>query len=120
MSNKKNLANINETRSESTDDKFCTLKFSMCDSKYPMHELNSNEIKEFVSFAKKIEKIQWKNIKQVPGLRYEVLHNFSKPDSISKDVTIRSMRLSQKFRVIGYREGEYFYIVWFDNKHETC
>ena len=53
MSNKKNLANINETRSESTDDKFCTLKFSMCDSKYPMHELNSNEIKEFVSFAKK-------------------------------------------------------------------
>ena len=62
MSNKKNLANINETRSESTDDKFCTLKFSMCDSKYPMHELNSNEIKEFVSFAKKIEKIQWKEL----------------------------------------------------------
>ena len=46
--------------------------------------------------------------------------NFLKPDSISKDVTIRSMRLSQKFRIIGYREGEYFYIVWFDNKHETC
>ena len=92
----------------------------MCDSKYPMHELNSTEIKEFIAFAKKVESVQWKNIKRINGLKYEVLNNFSAPDSVSKDVAIRSMRLSKKFRIIGYRNGEYFYIIWFDNKHETC
>lgn len=120
MSNKKQLPNLNKKQEEKADDKFCTLKFSMCDNKYPMHELSSSEIKEFIAFAKKVETIQWKNIKNVRGLNYEVLHNFLAPSNISKDVTIRSMRLSKKFRIIGYRDGEYFYIIWFDNKHETC
>lgn len=120
MSSGKQLANINSKHEESTDEKFCTLKFSMCDDKYPMYELNNNEIKEFVSFAKKVEAVQWKNLKHINGLKYEVLHNFKTPDNISKDVTIRSMRLSKKFRIIGYRDGEYFYMIWFDNKHETC
>ncbi len=120
MSSKKQLASLGKKVEESNDDKYCTLKFSMCDNKYPMYELSSNEIKEFVNFAKKVEGIQWKNIKHVNGLKYEVLHNFQAPDNISNDVVIRSMRLSQKFRIIGYRDGEYFYIVWFDNKHKTC
>lgn len=59
-------------------------------------------------------------IKKDRGLRYEVLDDFERPDTISNDVTIRSMRLSQKSRIIGYRQDEFFYIVWFDNIHETC
>lgn len=79
MSNKKQLANLSGKTEESTDNKYCTLKFSMCDNKYPMYELNHDEIKEFVSFAKKVEVAQWKNIKNIKGLNYEVLHNFSTP-----------------------------------------
>lgn len=104
----------------SSDNTTCTLKFSMCDDKYPLCNLNSNELKEFVQFAKKVEKIEWRDIKNYKGLRYEVLHNMKMPNNISKDMTIRSMRLSNKFRIIGYRDTEYFYIVWFDNNHVTC
>lgn len=109
-----------QLNNSSTDDKACLLKFSMCDDKYPMYNLNSDEIKEFIKFAKKVENMEWKDIKRDKGLRYEVLENFDKPNNISKDVVIRSMRLSKKSRIIGYRESEFFYIVWFDNKHATC
>lgn len=122
MSNKKNLFLLKNKNSvqENFDNKTCVLKFSMCDDKYPMYELNSNEIKEFIKFAKKVENTAWKDIKNDHGLRYEILKNYNKPKNISTDVTISSMRLSQKFRIIGYRQNEYFYIVWFDNNHETC
>ncbi len=104
----------------STDNNTCTLKFSMCDDKYPIYNLNTNELKEFIKFAKKVEKLEWKDIKKDRGMRYEVLHNMRIPDNISKDVTIQSMRLSEKFRIIGYRDNEHFYIIWFDNNHNTC
>ena len=104
----------------SSDDKPCTLKFSMCDDKYPMYKLKQDELKEFIKFAKKVENMEWKNIKKDKGLRYETLKGIDKPDNISKDITIRSMRLSKKFRILGYRQDEYFYIIWFDNNHDTC
>lgn len=105
---------------EGTDNKQCLLKFSMCHDKYPMENLNNHEIKSFIAYAKKVENMEWKDIKSDRGLRYEALSTLAKPDTISKDITLYSMRLSKKFRIIGYRQEEYFYIVWFDNKHETC
>lgn len=105
---------------ESSDYKTCILKFSMCDDKYPLYNLNKNELKEFINFAKKVEKLTWNDIKSYSGLKYEVLNNMKMPSNISKDITIRSMRISEKFRIIGYRDDEFFYIVWFDNNHVTC
>ena len=40
-------------------------------------------------------------------------------DSIEKDITLSSIRISKSFRLIGYRNEQYFYIVWFDRNHET-
>lgn len=104
----------------SSDSKKCILKFSMCHGKYPLWNLQKEDLKEFIKFAKKVENMEWKDIKKDRGLRYEVLDDFERPDTISNDVTIRSMRLSIKSRVIGYKQDEFFYIVWFDNTHKTC
>ena len=32
---------------------------------------------------------------------------------------MESLRVDGKFREIGYRDNEYFYIVWFDHNHEV-
>ena len=40
-------------------------------------------------------------------------------DNIEKDITLSSIRASEKFRLIGYRQEQYFYIVWFDRNHLT-
>ena len=112
-----NYYKLNKT---SSDDKKCILKFSMCDDKYPLHNLEKDELKEFVKYAKKVENLEWKEIKIDKGLKYETLPIKEKPQNISRDITIRSMRMSLKSRIIGYRSDEYFYIIWFDNNHKTC
>ena len=33
------------------DDKTAVLKFSMCDDKYPLHDLSKDDLKEFILFA---------------------------------------------------------------------
>lgn len=106
----------------STDEnKKCILKFIMCDdNKYQIYNLNQRELKEFLKFAKKVEQLEWKDIRKDVGLKYKSLNNLCPPSYISKDITLHSMRASQKFRIIGYKEKEFFYIVWFDKDHETC
>lgn len=116
----KAIPNYNLVSGVNADEKECVLKFSMCDSKHTLYELNQKELKEFIKFAKKVETTKWKDIKNDKGLKYEKLSNINTPSNISNDVVIRSMRLSNKFRIIGYRDKEYFYIVWFDNNHEEC
>lgn len=112
--------NAYELKKQSDDDKYCLLKFSQCDDKYPMYKLKKEHLKEFVNYAKKVENMTWKEIKIHPGLNYETLPELDKPDSIPKDSTLTSMRMSQKSRIIGYRQQEYYYIVWFDINHKTC
>ena len=120
MNNKSYKPKNDYSINKSTENNTCILKFSMCDDKYPLYKLNSNELKEFINFAKKVENIEWKDVKNHSGLRYKVLNDIKVPSNISKDITIRSMRLSDKFRIIGFRDKEYFYIIWFDNNHATC
>ena len=104
----------------SSDDDLCVLKFSKCDDKFPLWDLNKNELKEFINYAKLVEKLPWKQIRSYKGLKYEMLKNYKKPSSISKDITIHSMRASKTFRIIGFKENNYFYIIWFDKNHNTC
>ena len=56
----------------------------------------------------------------IENVKYEVLKKFDLPISFSKDIIVVSMRVSKKFRIIGFREKEFFYIVWFDKNHTTC
>lgn len=117
----KNGNNFNYSlKNNNTDDEKCILMFTQCDDKYPLWKLNSTELKEFISFAKKIESLPWRDIKTLSGLNFESLQNCKKPNSIDKDITLYSMRINQKFRIIGYRVDRFFYIVWFDKNHETC
>lgn len=42
---------------ENTDDRTGILKFSQCDEKYPLQELQKDELKAFISFAKMFESL---------------------------------------------------------------
>lgn len=111
-----NEFNYNLNR-ENNNDKTGILKFSQCDEKYPLQELQKDELKAFVSFAKNFEKMPWRTIITYKGFKFESIPQIEKPDSIEKDITLNSMRISDKFRIIGYRQEQYFYIVWFDRNH---
>lgn len=103
------------------NDKICSLRFSQCDdNRFQLWNLNKQEIELFISYAKKIEKLSWQEIYQHRGLNYEKIDSLKTPDYLDSEVSLYSMRVSQKFRILGYRSYEFFYIVWFDNNHETC
>ncbi len=104
---------------ENNDDKTGILKFSKCDEKYPLCNLQKEELKEFIFFAKKFESLPWKSIKTYKSFKFENIPEILKPSNIEKDITLSSLRASEKFRIIGYRQEDYFYIVWFDRNHLT-
>lgn len=120
-SNFKKQSSFYELNKNNSDGENCCLKFSQCDDKkYQLYNLNKEELKSFIDYAKKVEKMPWREIFCSKGLNYEKLENIKLPDSIDKSITAYSMRASKKFRVIGYRIDCFFYIIWFDNNHETC
>ena len=103
------------------DDNTCCLKFSSCDdNKFQLWKLKKEQLKMFVSYAKKIEKLPWQEIYHHNGLNYEKIDNINIPDYLDSSIPIYSMRVDKKFRILGYRNDNEFYIVWFDNNHETC
>lgn len=107
----------------SSENEKCVIRISMCDDKkFQLHKLNANELKDFTNYVKQIENMTWSDIKTHGGLRFKALSNieYKIPNNVPNDITICSMRLSQKFRVLGFRENAYFFVIWFDNKHETC
>ena len=103
------------------DDKVCMLRFGRCHDNYPLEKLGAKELKALLSFLKKIEVMTWKEIKIDSALNYETPSHFnvSMPDFFPKDATPISMRVSKKFRIIGWREGQYLNIMWFDKNHNS-
>ena len=68
-------------------------------------------------------KMTWQQIKATPhrGLGAEPLSalDVPLPPHVTPDVTILSFRTPGEARMIGYRSGETFHIIWFDWKFEV-
>ena len=119
MPKNKKLQKLNKQPVQDNDNSTCNLKFSQCDdNKYQLWNLNKIQLKRFVGFAKKIENMKWFEIKKSKSYHYENISNLSKPDFISEDIVLKSIRVDEKFRIYGYRIASDFYIVWFDPNHE--
>lgn len=119
---KNNFANLNPNRlntEKSDEDSICILRFAYCHNKYPLEKLSGKDLKALMNFFKKIEVMTWKEIKIDDGLNYEIPKHFnvSMPDFFPKDATPVSFRVTQKFRIIGWRESYYLNILWFDKNH---
>lgn len=121
ISDQKPSNNYRLVNKSTDDDKQCRLRFIDCHKNYPLENLNKKELKGFINFAKKVEKLTWKSIKfEDRSLNYEQLKNKKLPTNSNGYINCESMRVNDKFRIIGYRDNEYFYIVWFDNNHKEC
>lgn len=120
-----NLPNYNDNtykiKRESTDDnKQCRLRFIDCHRKYPLEDLQKKELKNFIAFAKKIENKTWKEIKfDDNGFNYETINTKKLPTNSNGIIYMESLRVDGKFRIVGYRDNEFFYIVWFDRNHKA-
>lgn len=75
-----------------------------------------------LNFLKKVEKVTWGELMKIDGFNFENRDPSSirakLPDHLSEDLTMISLRVSQKFRIWGFRNGRVYHIVWFDKEHK--
>ncbi len=91
---------------------------------------NSNELKAFSDFIRKLRQIQWEDIYKTggkagdkTGFGYTPHKDISQlPDNpelkkISPDITFFELRVTGKIRVHGFRVKAAFFLVWLDRNH---
>jgi len=81
------------------------------------------DIDDLVEKLRLMERMQWHQIERHPGLRYEEIKDNAGLDRLfanrgTPDVTKRSIRLTGRKRLFGYRKGFLFYIVHVDPNHD--
>lgn len=90
---------------------------------YLLQDWEKDEIKQLVKRLILLEQLTWHGVKTHGGLRWKTLDTSSLrcaiPANIPEEQTIAEFRVSQRMRVMGYRQDRTFYLVWFDRNHEV-
>lgn len=116
---------------ESTDHLNPTFSFRHVDpDNYLLRHWEKDEIGQLIERLKMMERMTWLQIKasggqgrSSGGLGFKPLNlktlRCRVPDFIAEEHTLTEFRVSQKMRVMGYRDGATFCIVWFDRSHDV-
>jgi hypothetical protein len=73
---------------------------------------------------RQVTSLSWSNISRHAGLRLKWLDEpgltgVCRPEWLSQDVRIGEVRASDRFRILGYRDGNDFVVLWFDPDHQA-
>lgn len=108
---------------KSFDDEKAKLIFSKaCETHCQLSEWHRDELNALINCFKKLESMQWKDIKKDSGFDYETVKYIclQRPKTLPPDASLDSLRVSGKSRLYGYRTQEFFNIIWFDKNHIVC
>ncbi|SFI89652.1 MAG6450 family protein [Thermoflavimicrobium dichotomicum] len=116
------VINIPEVKG-GTDGEYPVFSFTSCDeNRHCLWDLEHKELKELMSFFKKMGSMSWIDVKQYRSFRWETYDQSeikNLPKDIPPDAKIIHLKPSPKFVIFGYRIGQVFYIVWFDRNHKV-
>ena len=99
-------------------------KFSLeyLQSNYCISKCDTKERADFANTLRKLGQLTWNQIKSSGKhqLGYEIIPRYKIrvfiPPHISEDVDLIAFRFSGKKSMVGYRESEVLYLLWFDPK----
>jgi hypothetical protein len=83
-----------------------------------------NDVEHLLATLKEMERMQWHQIERHSGLRYKEIQHEPAVDQLfdsngaPADVTKRSLRVTRRKRLLGYRKDALFYLVHLDPDHE--
>lgn len=91
------------------------LNFEKLETDYDFNQLNKEQIKAFINTFDNFSKLSWANISSSDGFKYKKYHgNCFKGDYPA----IYKFRISEKYRCLGYRKEDIFYILRFETDHK--
>lgn len=112
---------------ENSDEKQAYIALKYFDKNFEcFSDWSKDELACFSNFIDKINNLTWNDIKRHTGLRYKMIDNAkglpenSIKEKISKDISFYELRVSQKARVVGFRQNAVFFICWLDRNHRIC
>jgi hypothetical protein len=79
-------------------------------------QLQAEELKQVMAALRRLRGLAWGDLYRHTGFRWEAIRHIRTPTG----ATAHSLRLSQKTRAIGYRDGEYLRIVSLHPGHDSA
>lgn len=110
---------------ESSDEKNAYIALKYYDKDFEcFSDWKKDELKLLSKHIELINKQTWNQLKRNPGIQYKDITNTNKLPSmknkLSDDITFCEMRISQKARIIGFRDNAIFFLCWLDRNHRIC
>lgn len=123
---------LKESAPEKTPNPLARISFEKFEdgTDFCLSKCSEAEIRTALTCLQKICQRNWQQILESgakankTGLNYEKHDDSSlatqRPNFLSKDVNICSVRASQVFRIFGFRDSDAFHPIWFDPRHSIC
>lgn len=96
---------------------------NVCDRHYQLSEWRKEELKDLIKTFKTIEELTWNEMPHHLGLNYKTNIEFISsllPQDFLPEANLSEMRVNRESRLLGYRTGNIFNIIWFDRGHKAC
>lgn len=114
-----------EIRRASTDDGPPLFGFHLLVRDYTVADCDQQEKAAFADLVQEMSLRTWRELRlgSRRGTGFEKIDRGSirvgLPQQLTPDATILAIRVSQRARLIGFRDGAVFYAVWLDPRHEV-
>ena len=81
-----------------------------------LFRLEAAELKQVVASLRRLRGLDWNSVYRHPGLQWEALDHIKTPNGAKA----YSIRLSQKIRAIGYRDGDFLRLISLHPDHDSA
>lgn len=78
--------------------------------------LDLAELKQVVASLRRLRELDWNTVYRHPGFRWEAIEHLQAPNRAK----VHSLRLSQKVRAIGYRDGDFLRLISLHPDHDSA
>ena len=96
---------------------------------YCLSACNADQLRSVANTLRVMTTLSWQEIYRSArkgvgksGLAWTPYHDRAirrpRPDTIPAEVKLAGIRVSEKFRILGYRLEDTFYVIWFDPSHK--
>jgi hypothetical protein len=78
--------------------------------------LDLAELKQVVASLRRLSGLDWSGLYRHTGFRWEAIEHLNAPNG----VRVYSLRVSQKVRAVGYRDGEFLRLISLHPDHDSA
>ncbi|HMD30769.1 MAG TPA: hypothetical protein VKG84_02585 [Candidatus Acidoferrales bacterium] len=81
-----------------------------------LFRLEIAELKQVVASLRRLRELDWNTLYRHSGFHWEAIEHLRAPNG----ATVHSIRLSQRMRALGYRDGEFLRLISLHPDHDSA